>query len=99
MLDLKSLNQFPSIRVFSGGTTNTEIILPRKASKITITCETQKFFIAFTGTDGGTPEANKMPMPSGSYISIDLASGSNRSPNIYLATATAGADISIMFEE
>lgn len=99
MLDLKTLDRFPSVRVFTGGTTNTEVVLPRKARKITITCETQKFFIAFTGTDGGTPEANKMPMPSGSYISIDLAKGYNRSNSIYLATATAGADISLMFEE
>lgn len=99
MLDLKALNQFPSVRVLPGGTTNTQIDIPRKASKVTIHCETRKFYVAFSGTDGGTPETNKFPMPAGSYISIELGRGSNRSQSMYLATDSSGGDISLLFEE
>tara|TARA_R110002110_G_scaffold332075_4_gene543133 strand:- start:13465 stop:13767 length:303 start_codon:yes stop_codon:yes gene_type:complete len=98
-LDLRSFNEYPGVRVFSANTINTEVILPVSSKKLTVSCESHKFYVAFEGVDSDPPSAHKITMPAGSFISFDLGRGANRSLSVFLAIHSTSSDITLIFEE
>ena len=98
-LDLSALNKYPSVRVFSANTNNTRVILPVSSKRLTVSCESHKFYVAFEGVDSATPSTHKITMPAGSFISFEIGKGANRSLSAYIATHGTAADITLIFEE
>lgn len=99
-LDYRSVNSFPTIKTFSGNTSNTEILVPANASFMTIQSPAHKIIVATAGTDGGSPVADRIEILSGGSIELRLAKGNNRQGSIYIATSSSSAaDINLIFEE
>lgn len=98
-LNYTGLNSYPSIRVVTINTLNTEINLPSSSKRVTITDIKTDMYLAFDGDDAGAPVANKIKLEQGQSMEFKIAKGKNRARNLYIASLAGSGSIALIFEE
>lgn len=100
-VDLKGQDSYPLIKNVTAVQTWLEVILPSKASIITIGSEDKDLYVSFTGTDGGSLAGiDKAFIKRNGYLSINRGRGTNQHSSIFVAVATGTtATVVVILEE
>jgi hypothetical protein len=100
MENLRTISTYPHFHNFTASSNTTQIQIPRNCRKVTIGSDQQALFLCRNGaTDGGSVPTNKAFIPKSNYITIAMGRGSNIDYNLYVASQTGSANVSIILEE
>ena len=100
MEDLKTIGVFPYFHNFTASSNTTQITIPRGCRKVSIGSEDKKLYLCRNGaTDGGSVPSNKVFIPKGNYLALSMGRGRNIDFNLYVASSSGSADVSVILEE
>lgn len=96
-------SQYPQVVRFTLGASNiqTQVNIPRTASKFTVRAFSNDLNVSFTGSDGGSLGANYVTIDADAWAEISLMDGINQAVGIlelYLSSATGSTVVECMVE-
>jgi hypothetical protein len=99
MVDLSTVNVFPYIRAINATTNNTQIVIPKRARKMTIATRTGIAKFSYEGTDNGTPSNNNLFVMNYGYVEQKIGRGKDRPESVYVAMDSTTGTIIVSFED
>ena len=106
LIDLSSINVYPTIKKFNIGSTAQQFTLPSEASKVSVGGDAALYFSTDVGEDGnsfdtgsGGDIADYAFIVANNYLPLEMEKGQQSTRNLCVAAQTGTANLYLIIEK